>query len=212
MSKLIFIGGGGVADFFVGGHVANVASTASHSFDDIDLGATYPTGLLVLGVAITGGGAAVTIGSVTVNGNAATQAVLFKQASSTALGLYYLVGVGGVGDVVVNTSGANGTRFHLSVLKLRGVRSSTPQDTKSGNGNTVSLTIPKNGAGVGLVADFNVATGFVWSGLTKRDELVNVNAVTSCGSQAFDTLQSGLTVGVSSPAPFSRCIVAASWR
>jgi len=209
MSGLVFVGGRGVQVSYIGAHTANVSATASHTFNSIDLGQTYSNGLLVLGAAATGGVSV--LNSVTVGGVPATVDVI-NNSGGISIGLFSQAAVGGTGNVAVGVTGANASRFWLFVWKLRGVLSASNRDTASSSGTSTSVDVLKNGAGVGLVIDYNVATNFVWTGLTKNDEQVITNTVASGASGAFNADQLPLSVTVSSPAAFDRRIVAASWR
>jgi hypothetical protein len=150
------------------GAVTNVESTANastYTFTNAAPAAASDGDWLIC-IGYRGGGA--TINSVTAKGVACTSR--YEGNNSTNKVAIYSVPLtaAGAGDVVV-TLALTADRCGIGVMEIIGAASLVPTDTDidtSADPNDVTLTVPANGAAVGLVVATS-ATSYTWTGLTE---------------------------------------------
>lgn len=208
MSGLIYVGGGLKLDF-LGSYWLSAGGT-SHSFDDIDLGSSSASGLLVLAAAARG--ASSNLSGASVNGNATTQVALATGANGSAA-LYQITGVGGIGDVVLSSGNAP-VEWGLGVYKIRGLRDHAVYDIDDDDTGALSLDVLSGGlvigAGMGVGGS---STGITWDALNRNfnDNTPPLNSQFSAASQIFDTAQTPLSITATNTNTYER-YVAGSWR
>lgn len=216
MSRVILIESGGVKIDPLGGDAISFGSpTVSHTFAGVDLGPASSSGLLIIGGGVVGGLSS--IGSLTVNGNPATQVVTASGGGRSAH-LFQITGESGAGDIVINSPNA-ATQFSYGAWKFRGVQNTTPTDfaalvgTLTQNPVAVNVDIAKLGACVAFVFADAVSSGTVWTGLSEDFEETSVNLGRASGaSRKFTTAQTGLSISAATTLAGRAMLVAGSWR
>lgn len=185
----------------------------SHQFTGLNLGPSSPSGLLVIGVGIVGGGFS-DINGVSVNGSSATQ-VDHVVASGVAAAVYQITGQGGTGGTVQIDSVSGANRWLIALYNLRGIQSTTATGHDNDTAGSLSFNVSKLGVAVGFSMGDAFAGSATWSGITKDYE-------STCGTSAslsllsaahstFTTAQAPLSISITQSATFIRQ-VGASWR
>ena len=216
MSRVIFIESGGVKLDALGGHQYRNTSETSHSFDDVDLGASSSSGLLVIGAGIIGSPTS-EVNSLTVNGSSATQ-VASAAGGGRSAKFFQITGQSGTGDIAVECA-AGATQWFLGLWKLRGVQSTTAAATGTKVGSltesplTVAFDVPKLGAGIAFMIGDVTGGGTTWSGLTEDFEITDaINGRGTGASLKFNTAQTALSVSATTTITGRGMLVGASWR
>lgn len=157
---------------FIGSSLLASSTSGVATFSGVNIGAAASNRIVIVtvGASKSSGTWSGTIASVTINGNAATQANAVSNSASTN-GVYYLnVPSGTTATIVVNLpSGADSNGIAIGIYRAVGLASATPTATATATASGAvgaSLTIPSNGYGVGSAHHGSIAQAYSWTNLT----------------------------------------------
>lgn len=198
---------------------ASSADSNSYSFASQSLGDAASDRVIIIG-ANGGTGSDITITSVTLDGNAATE--IIKQGSTSVRGTAGLFAIawpaGTTGTIVVNWNGTS-VGCGLVVYRMTGTGGSITAHDTGADGDTSNplsdtLNIPANG-GAAAIACVTAAVTQTWAGLTEDVDAVvdpTFSVRYSAAHANFEAEQTGLTVSTTfSGAPNFQALVMASW-
>lgn len=181
-----------------------------YTWSGVSIGAAASDRLVIVSVGWAGLGT-VTLSSATIGGVSAT---IVAQTTGTNTGIAIIAAVvptGTTADIVVTMS-AGMSRFYYAVWRGTGFVSTTAYDTDApagGASSARSATIDVPAGGFVFATSQGADSGGVtWTNVTEDWDYSDSNDKHNGGSASSSTLQSGLSVSVSS----ARCICAASWQ
>lgn len=174
-----------LADFKMGGmlggqlrpsfaYITSNSSTTdatSYTFAGTSLGTAGPNRLIVVGTALRSA-AVNSYSSVTVGGNAMSNAVV-QNAHQTNIGLHYLlVPAGTSADIVVTMTGTGG-RCGIGVWALYNLAQTAPRSTAIDNSANYALSLNTQPDAIVCAITYNGgSTSEVWTGLTENFDVV----------------------------------------
>lgn len=183
--------------------------TTTKTFTAADIGAAATDRVVVVFVDATNSAAPGSI-SVTIGGNAATQAAFVTSASTvTTCGIYYrAVSAGTTANIVVtSTFGTYG--FAISVYALYGLQSATPTATTS-TASPLSLNRNTSPGSIIIANQSQSNNNRTWTGVTEDANGSNGNYTGSCASAQATAAETPRTISCSmspSGVPSGACAV-----
>jgi len=203
--------------------VPDNANETNYTFTSVDIGSAAADRQVLVGVGIgadsrTFSSVKIHVPTVAADPTGTTMTSLIDVTTTGGFdraGLFIAtVASGTSAEIVVTTSGANG-RCGLAVWSVNGA-ASTANDTLSSTASPMTGTIDCSAGGVIVAYAFPIASGagrtFTWAGVTEDfDEAVDGgnNTMHTGASEAFDAVQTGLTVSCTASASLSRQIMVA---
>jgi hypothetical protein len=173
-------------------------------------------------VAVIFGGAygiSLTISSVTVGGQSATQRVYAQRSGLANVGIFTATGVPSGNQSVVITWNNNVTDCAVAVYSIRDYASLNPQSTAmditSNNGSSATLNVPSGGAVIGGIIGFLSSPGATsWTTLTEDyDQEPNVDVSYSGASASEMSANASYNGGATMSGGATECTGAwAVWR
>jgi hypothetical protein len=175
------------------------ADQSTYTFSAQNLGAASSGRHIAVCIASRAvGTSSLAVSSVTIQGITASLSVSAQNVTSNVTVACIAIAAvpsGTTGDIVI-TLPRTALRIGIAVFSIANISGTTPSDTDSSTANapTCSLDIPANG--VALAISARAGSGSVtWSGLTERsDATIESNLNVSSASDAFATLQAGLSI------------------
>lgn len=187
--------------------VATSSSATTRTWSSVTLGTSYTHFIVAVGWS-TGNGANLTVSSLTVAGNAATQLVI-SNAAFTGVAFYIVELSAASGDIVLTLSAAAVSGQTYAIWGLTGLQSETAVDTDSKNDGSADTPIacalnPTTNDGVALCAatiwGMGAGAGGDWTGdISGRDFGVYVSSAAGMSGKAIST--TGASLSFSSPDP-----------
>jgi hypothetical protein len=194
----------------------DTANATTYTFSSQNLGTASSDRYILVGIGSRAAGTTeATINSVTVGGVSATipvQRSVRPVNLSIAGFAIAAVPTGTTGDIVITFS-REMLRCGIVAYAITGNNASA-SDTDSGASAdpSVNLDIPADGVAFGMAVTARTATGGSWSGLTSDfDFVVEGNTQMSSASDAFATLQTGLSIQRAFPTNSESVGAFASW-
>lgn len=205
-------GNGLIASYI--GRAEDTTNGSSYTFSGQSIGAASSDRLVVVCIGYTAAGT-VTTTSLTIGGNAASQAVEVTTSGGDkgSVAIYYLaVPTGTTADVVASLSGS-ASRCDIEVFTLTGLTSTTPTTTNSDTASPPSAAVTPAAGGVVIGMAKSVAsTSCTWTNLTEDADNVVETAATFTSAHASNLPASSLTVTATFASHTSPALALAAWR
>jgi hypothetical protein len=178
---------------YVGTSSSSSGQASAYTFSSVNLGAARSGRIVVLAITVKDTNSPY-ISSVTVNGVAATPAVVIRNSNGQTSAIYFIENSASTSGTIVINVPDSASNCSVTVYNIHNATSSVPI-TGSSTGNppaAVNLSLPAAAVAVGVSATNNRLTA-TWSGLTK-----DINTAIGSSNDDYSTASGYLAVGSNS--------------